>query len=364
MAQPTRAHIPPRPMPAPAPPVPPGVHFKAISASAQLLAIQTIARERADGPAIERAWSDLLAAEAARARRGSRPGLIQRHLLAGRAAKAYERDDLAGFVQAMADGFDASKFRVTRERLGNDARVVSVNAGDSRVAQFNLFETALLDGKLGWGRLARALGVAPTRNDTVPPPFMPLLFDRPDFLALTACADPAALLLGHRGVCFALDESARIDLLGAAALLGANQCANLLLGQVSELVDDPTWGQSARSSLREAARHAQNAPARSIGLLEGSIKLARDIQAAITPATTDKDAEAALPEFAQTMAEQVESLLARAQKLEDRVQELAEENRELREAVAGRGFDPLLLIGRRRVPSAPAPGAAPKIGRG
>ena len=281
------------------------------------------------------------------------PGLIGRRRLLALARAAYAKDDMPAFIDTLSKGFSPLLFTVQRPRLVNDSRLFTFRSDKSRESYIKLFDAALFDNKRAWGRLAVVLGIPPDSDDTIPALFKPLLLDRPEFIELLVGSDPAAVLRPLPGTCFARHDPERIDLLGAAARLGATHCAQLLFEKVLAFTHDPQWEHQAQVSLKLAAGFAR------LHYLhhgtDAAQKLCTDLSAATShsqPIASSVPASASTsthsPEFAQLILDQLESMSLRFGKLEARIEALTDENQALRDASRSRGFDPLRLIGRRR----------------
>lgn len=291
------------------------------------------------------------------------PGLIGRRRLLALSHAAYEQDDMSAFIDVFSQGLSPLSFTVQRQRLCLDSRIF-LRTGFSNFTSVKLFDAAVFDSKLIWACLAVALGISTENDDLVPAFFRPLLLDHPEFIELLLDSDPAALLVPRSGKCFCYTSSDRLDLLGAASLLGATRCVQLLLEKTVKLTADPQWGDQAKVSLKLAIEFARlnyshqgaTAAQKVCTDLSAALEAIQPI-ASFVPLSTSPSG----PDCTQIILERMDSMALRIEQIGARVEMLFDETQALRNATKPLGFDPLRLIGRRRE-SAPLTSPAKKRG--
>lgn len=280
------------------------------------------------------------------------PGMIARRRLLGLAHAAYHQDDMPSFIEVFSKGLSPLSFILYRKRPIMDSRIFGSNVFPVNYHLY-LFDAAVLNRKLVWACLAIALGIPSEDDEKVPAAFKPLLLDYPEFIEICVGLNPAALLFARNGESFFYKNksSGRIDLLGAAILLGATGCINLLLEKTIKLTADAQWGNQAKMSLQSAADFAFLNHS-GVGTYTTK-KLCADLSAALetiqpvaslVPLSTSPPG----PDCTQLILERIDSMALRIDQLVACVQELRDENQALRGASKPLGFDPLSLTGRRR----------------
>ena len=281
------------------------------------------------------------------------PGMIARRRLLGLAHAAYDQDDMPAFIDAFSKGLSPLSFILYRGHPKIDLRIFACKVLLHANYHIKLFDAAVLDRKLVWACLAIALGIPSEDDGEIPAVFKPLLLDYPEFIELRVGSNPASLLLAHDGESFFYKNksSGRIDLLGAAILIGATGCIDLLLEKTIKLIADAEWGNQAKMSLQSAADFAFLNHSR-VGTYTTK-KLCTDLSAALetiqpVASLVHLSTPPPGPDCTQLILERIDSMALRIDQLVACVQELRDENQALRDASKPLGFDPLSLTGRRR----------------